>query len=618
MSLPAASSSHSSRSSVTRGSSPMQWRTTYHHSNQYTDQYSPEAELPNYLDRPARRATAEPFRRPYQPAGLDNFELQNIIAHAGPEQLKNNPYYNTLQQDILSLTIQNNTLQSAYLTLATSIPQIFTLIPNPMGITVANTNQLVSDAPKSAAHIHLLKQDDFPDVRWWTQKEWRRHQSASDDHVSFERSGNHSDDSEDDDEKPNVLGFLEQHDGTPFTPDEIDYARQCARLEFQSLLQRKLAPITWSQSSAEVTNNFRRNMIAQIPALNYGKNYWKVDAVGTNVYAQWARYRKNDLKDSTTKLTSEKKRKRKQTKVGEKASKRVKNIDVTLATSSSSVSTPATSALPPDLDDLIAVPAWKDSVGQSEAAYDDPVFPNTDDSSDNLIGTPPPESTLNPTSGGLPAVPSITFTLVPGAQLALDECTLPETPSLSEPVVADLPIPLLLSADISPILRPAQWQGDSSPPPGPILTGTTRSPLDGMFGDITPVPSPRLAAVEQEQESRRNEASGHSSRNSSKQPRTKRKDGGTSTKHKPGEPHTIWNVFGRHFCAQESEKKNPAPTTAQVRDAFDKITESEKESFKVEAARLKQAEKDRNAAVTVAATTASTSESHLESTDTTG
>jgi hypothetical protein len=181
--------------------------------------------------------------------------------------------------------------------LAQSIPQVFAVIPNPMNIRIPASSNLPASYGSISITPVVLSQDQYPAVRWWKSKLWKQHADDAGDYVSMKKSraSDSESDSDDSEEKANILGFLEHADGTPFCDEDIKFTRQCAQKEFNSCLTLKIAPPRWSQASAEVTTRFRNNMIAQIPDLNLCANFWKVDAVGTEVYSQWARYRRADI-----------------------------------------------------------------------------------------------------------------------------------------------------------------------------------------------------------------------------------------------------------------------------------------------------------------------------------
>lgn len=246
-------------------------------------------------------------------------------------------------------------------------------IPIPPG-SFAPSGLPVSHAPPPP----ILERSKFSDVNWWTAKDWKTHISSAGDFVVIKKSKSKSakvpeendDEQESDDasdeERVNVLGFLEHADGTTFSEEERDFARQCAREYFQTFLVAGLAPVTFSQSSLEVMTYFRNNMVEKIPALAYCQLGWKVDTLGTEVYAQWSRYRKSQLRalkeDTTTSHSDQKSKKRKikdnSTDKNNKTGKRIKLSNAPEPPSKRKNNSTKTAASPPllDLTELIPMP----------------------------------------------------------------------------------------------------------------------------------------------------------------------------------------------------------------------------------------------------------------------
>ncbi|KAJ6494492.1 hypothetical protein C8R45DRAFT_1095411 [Mycena sanguinolenta] len=228
--------------------------------------------------------------------------------------------------------------------LAASIPNNITL-PPPTVLPAVNV-PATSIAPSPA----VLSKANYPKVVWWTKKSYSKRCQDLGDHVVLKKSQRHSSDSTDDstgepipsrkskarsldsddedsdlvgdedgDESPTVLGFLEHENGRHFTSEETAFVRQSAQQEFQSYFAEQVAPLKWSERTSGIASRFRNNMIALIPALNLCSNHWKVDAVGTKVYAQWARYRKTEIAGYTKKPESSG-RKRRRDKAVDKGS----------------------------------------------------------------------------------------------------------------------------------------------------------------------------------------------------------------------------------------------------------------------------------------------------------
>ncbi|KAF7323919.1 hypothetical protein MKEN_00613300 [Mycena kentingensis (nom. inval.)] len=219
---------------------------------------------------------------------------QDIISRAQHPQLWLNPVYFALWQHNRQLEAEKKTIQDNYQTLANSIPQVFSFIPNPYGFAIP--------PPASTASATSLIPAQKPDgIRFWKASDWSKRPSKSGELV-VEDTSDDGDNSDVDETAPkrkkrkrkheNVLGFLEHADGTPFDEAEIGSVRTTAGRVFQGLLNDALAPETWGGCTQPVMQRYRQEMIAQHSALALGFDCWKVDAVGTEVYSQWSRNRK--------------------------------------------------------------------------------------------------------------------------------------------------------------------------------------------------------------------------------------------------------------------------------------------------------------------------------------
>ncbi|KAJ7458805.1 hypothetical protein B0H11DRAFT_1924610 [Mycena galericulata] len=199
-----------------------------------------------------------------------------------------------------------------------------------MGIPIPASSLGFSALPSSnAPPPPILSRTDYPLVCWWVIKDWKRHVDGAGDFVQIPkvskstkqksaraRSTDTLEDDDDDeedeedtktscdedddvDEKINILGFLEDQHGRPLEVAQRDYARKCARKLFQTFHRAKRAPPKFSQVDLEVMTYFRNNMVVKIPELALYENNWKVDALGTVVYSQWSRPRRDELAESS-------------------------------------------------------------------------------------------------------------------------------------------------------------------------------------------------------------------------------------------------------------------------------------------------------------------------------
>ncbi|KAJ7871777.1 hypothetical protein B0H13DRAFT_2554191 [Mycena leptocephala] len=192
-----------------------------------------------------------------------------------------NPTYARLLQIHSDLSVRCQTLQEAYYMLATSIPQIFQFIPNPLQIEIPpDSNSL----PHIKHHLSSpsLSQDDFPSVAFWNRADFT--QSDSDlTSISDDKSSLSS------------LSFLEHTNGERFDTAEIDSVRGHIQAAFITLLDRGLAPTTWSHASSVAVNWLRTEMLIYSPDLGLCSGNWKINMMATIVYSQWSRRRREQI-----------------------------------------------------------------------------------------------------------------------------------------------------------------------------------------------------------------------------------------------------------------------------------------------------------------------------------
>ncbi|KAF8126644.1 hypothetical protein K438DRAFT_2019505 [Mycena galopus ATCC 62051] len=230
--------------------------------------------------------------------------IPNQIATANHATLvaSGNPTYSKLLTMHSELSAKHDTLMDAYMTLATSIPRIFTLIPNPFQVPIpaaaisANTPMLPSSSQLLPPNVNQppllpptfslpppLDRQKFLLVKYWDYKDY---------------AGSGSDLTVVSDEKESKLDFLEYADGSPFSETDIAGIRRHIRGSFESLLRSGLAPPTWRRASSMAVNWLRSEMLGYCPDLGLCSHYWKINSVATEVYSQWSRKYRQELQPS--------------------------------------------------------------------------------------------------------------------------------------------------------------------------------------------------------------------------------------------------------------------------------------------------------------------------------
>ncbi|KAJ7720473.1 hypothetical protein DFH07DRAFT_1008619 [Mycena maculata] len=445
----------------------------------------------------------------------------NSLATATHEDLLGNPHYKALYEQARDLHSRHESLLAAYHLLATTIPQVFTVIPNPMGITApVGLPGVLPITP----NIPEYTKEQLPEIKFWKSKDWKTYAANHGDFLTIKKKKDKKSDSDNEDEdeaesetgdaKLNVLGFLEHDDGTPFEEEERDHVRQCAREIFITLQAAQRAPLKWSLATAEVTAFFRGSLAEKVPAVAFAHLNWKVDVVGTVIYAQWSHYWREALKAQhpNRAVTSKPSSKRCGTPHPDAPRKKKRSKTDHQAASSSTPSPPSL----PDSDSLIHVKAW---AAENNNPSQTPLA-----SSSLSSPSPAPSSSPAPTS----AVPvSISNRSSHSAPSKDNIAAQPKIPFKSKVVS---PLDNIFEEEVIPAAR-LKDMGSSSGPP------------------IIPNASTILKAADKK-----------------------------STKHVPGTADTAWNLFGHDYLKKWTEKKNPA-TSAKVREAFDALPAAERQRY---------------------------------------
>ncbi|KAJ7934782.1 hypothetical protein B0H13DRAFT_1854779 [Mycena leptocephala] len=224
-----------------------------------------------------------PFTNPVSPVSSAD---HNTLVASG------NQTYSNLLALHSELSAKYTTLQAAYVTLATAIPTIFQFILNPFNIPPpsASDASLVSN---SLNKVFRPRKDDFPLVLYWERSDFK---SSSDSDLTTIS-----------DDKNPKLAFLEHNTGEEFTLQEISDLRSHLRSCFTTLLDRGIAPSTWSRASCVATNWLRTEMLNYCPDLALCAANWKVDALTTEVYSQWTRSRREQIAAASTTASAKRK-----------------------------------------------------------------------------------------------------------------------------------------------------------------------------------------------------------------------------------------------------------------------------------------------------------------------
>jgi hypothetical protein len=128
-----------------------------------------------------------------------------------------------------------------------------------------------------------LSHSDFPNIKFWTKKEWDNQKSRLKD-----ASGNKGKGPESSSKGLNTTAiYLENEDGTTISGSMVGQIRSAARAVWIELFDRRKAPSSWGKASLEARNLYHSELERRWGFLRCCDNHWKADALATAHYSQW-------------------------------------------------------------------------------------------------------------------------------------------------------------------------------------------------------------------------------------------------------------------------------------------------------------------------------------------
>ena len=119
-----------------------------------------------------------------------------------------------------------------------------------------------------------LDQKDFPNVRFWSLKEWNDYKAT--------RQRNN--------ETLSKLAFITTNSGEPVGNGYLEKMSEMARSLFNDLHTRGLAPPTWKAKSKTVSDFFVNNIALKFPELRWCEGgSWKAEAFAVTRYPDCSR-----------------------------------------------------------------------------------------------------------------------------------------------------------------------------------------------------------------------------------------------------------------------------------------------------------------------------------------
>ncbi|KAJ7714321.1 hypothetical protein B0H16DRAFT_1899142, partial [Mycena metata] len=189
---------------------------------------------------------------------------------SGVENMNQNHELQRLRTENLMLRAQNETLQSNFNSLLSSLSKA----------TSSSTTTLSSALPP----VVTLQQADFPRSTYWQKKTFT-------DKITHDAGRNSRSKI-----TKNSLLFITNEKGATPTPETLEDIRKFSYSLFFECEQEGILPPTWTQAGHGFIHRFRATLEEVFPDLRLCDGHWKVDRLGSKVYAAWCGTHRKKIK----------------------------------------------------------------------------------------------------------------------------------------------------------------------------------------------------------------------------------------------------------------------------------------------------------------------------------
>lgn len=149
-------------------------------------------------------------------------------------------------------------------------------------MAVVKSKVAIADDSKSAMQpLPELSRSAYKKVQFWDDSDWKTF--ATEQTAGVKRKTSARPRSED-----GVLLYLEDHTGTPVNSARAEHQRFWVRTAFHDLLRRGIAAASYHACGAEAKSYVITIMSFWCPELRLCSNHWKINALATDVYPDWA------------------------------------------------------------------------------------------------------------------------------------------------------------------------------------------------------------------------------------------------------------------------------------------------------------------------------------------
>jgi hypothetical protein len=121
--------------------------------------------------------------------------------------------------------------------------------------------------------LNPVKREDHPDIKFWTHQDFKQWERTDGLRASADRG---------------PLPFLEKHDGSAFSLNELRDIMKTFRSVWFGLAHQAKAPASWGKAIPAAKKWLYTEVSRAHPELGLSQGFWKIEAVATERYSSWA------------------------------------------------------------------------------------------------------------------------------------------------------------------------------------------------------------------------------------------------------------------------------------------------------------------------------------------
>ncbi|KAI6032427.1 hypothetical protein EDC04DRAFT_2898257 [Pisolithus marmoratus] len=171
-----------------------------------------------------------------------------------------------LEGQVMKLTIENNTLRTAFQCLAGAIG-LHDM--DPCKVDSTSLSQVVS--MKSKDEVAPPMPGDYPSICFWDHKDWDKYLESPEGQTS----------------KQGTMGYLEDKDSNLPSCKTAKAIRKVLRGGWVEVVNQELAPPSWGRLSASTQQFIQSLMESAYPDFKFANNGWKLNYLASMTYPAW-------------------------------------------------------------------------------------------------------------------------------------------------------------------------------------------------------------------------------------------------------------------------------------------------------------------------------------------